>query len=93
MAHYTKDASATELMKALKADPDLGGLVSMRENSLPTGGSPCIKAANLRDDLGGAIIKRVINHRNGDVTLVTEHGWLRFWHTVTEADQRKAGIV
>lgn len=81
---YTKDTP--DLIAKLKADPSLGGLVSMREASVPSPGSPCFKASNLRDDLGGSSIVRVINHRNGDVTLVTPIAYLRFWHRITEAD-------
>lgn len=88
---YTKDTP--NLIAKLKDDPSLDGLVSMRESSVPSAGSPCFKASNLRDDLGGHPIEHVINHRNGDVTLVTNIAYLRFWHRITEAEQRDLGII
>lgn len=53
-------------------------LVSHRSGSLPSPGSVCFKTSRLNTD---AIteIKRIINHKNDSITLITDQGWLRFW--------------
>lgn len=52
-------------------------LVSYAENSIPTAGSLTFSSDRLNVN-GGFIIDRAINHRNGDVTIITNQGWLKF---------------
>lgn len=44
--------------------------------SIPGEGSPCKPSSQVAD---GLIIKRLIFHRNNEVTAITQHGNLRFF--------------
>jgi hypothetical protein len=52
-------------------------LVSYRDKSIPTGGSPTWETGRLKEDLG-ATIQKAIQHKNGEVTLITSLGYLKF---------------
>ena len=52
-------------------------LVSWAKNSIPTLGSRTFDTDRLNDN-NRTTIKKVIIHRNGELTLVTSRGWLRF---------------
>ena len=49
----------------------------LRQKSVPSFGSPCYKINKLNSS-NGAKIEKVIKHRNGEITLCTNLGFLKF---------------
>ena len=47
------------------------------KKSVPSFGSPCYKINQLNPN-SGAKIEKVIKHRNGDITICTNLGYLKF---------------
>ena len=52
-------------------------LVSWAKNSRPTAGSLTVPTEKLNENRN-ASIEKVMLHRNGEITLITNFGWLRF---------------
>jgi len=59
-------------------------MISMAKNSIPTAGSPTIifagkgKTVELKKNFFEMKIKKVTNHKNGDVTLLTNRGYFKY---------------
>lgn len=56
----------------------LYSLVSWAKGSTPTGGSLTLPTKSLKEN-NYTTIKRVILHKNKNLTLVTNSGWMRFY--------------
>jgi hypothetical protein len=54
-------------------------LASLRESSEPSPGSPCYdtRALNIQEIMNRK--ERIIEHRDGNITVVTDVGWVKFW--------------
>jgi len=52
--------------------------VSYREGSEPCAGSPCRDTKGIQFDVMLDNIERTIEHNNGDITVVTTFGWVKF---------------
>jgi hypothetical protein len=72
----------TTTLRQFATDETYENYVSIRESSIPGPGSPTLDSQKLNLDIPAV---RVIKHRNGDITAVTQYGFVKFWHKRTKA--------
>lgn len=54
------------------------GIVSFAKKSIPTPGSKSCTTDKIKSFKEDTEILKYISHRNGDITLITNHGFARF---------------
>ena len=68
-----------DVIVSMIKESNLYKFVSWREKSIPSMGSQCKKISTLNNYANVKVLKRIL-HRNGDITLKTNFGYLKFFN-------------
>ena len=66
-----------DVIVSMIKESNLYKFVSWREKSIPSMGSQCKKISTLNNYANVKVLKQIL-HRNGDITLKTNFGYLKF---------------